>query len=54
MENWMKQVSAAYAEANDLEDHSFVLNEEDRDYEADAKAARDCTYTEAMLRRTEE
>lgn len=53
MENWMRQVSAAYAEANDLEDFSFNVNEEDRDFEADAKAARDLTYTEAMLRRTE-
>lgn len=53
MENWMKQVSAAYAEANNLEDHSFNVNEYDRDYEADAKVARDLTYTEAILRRTE-
>jgi len=54
MDSWVKLVSAAYAEANDLEDFSFNVNECDRDYEADAKVARDLTYTEAMLRRTEE
>lgn len=53
MDSWVKLVSAAYAEANDLEEYSFVLNEEERDFEADAKVARELTYTETMLRRTE-